>query len=162
MSIYDYDSNIILPKASTDRRPQNALSLPHHPLLPRGLKPKLQCLDNKVSQKLKDYMRQQHISFQLAPPHIHCHYSAKRAICQARHMHLEESLHCGTSQKGQTIPSTFIGLSHSAGSHNAQPTPTIPTQPSNVGRHTTQHNVQLQLGTNGNPWHQGHISQKSC
>ena len=45
-----------------------------------GLKPKLQKLDNEASQALRNYMHEQAIDFQLAPPHCHRRNAAERAI----------------------------------------------------------------------------------
>ena len=74
MIVYDYDSNAILAEAMKSRTAHEMLrayEAIHSYLAKRGLKPKLQRLDNEASNKLKEYMRQQHIDFQLAPPHIH-------------------------------------------------------------------------------------------
>jgi hypothetical protein len=42
--------------------------------------PKLQRLDNEVSNDLKEYMSDQNISFQLVPPHVHRRNAAERAL----------------------------------------------------------------------------------
>jgi hypothetical protein len=67
-------------KSQTAHKMLHAYKAIHLYLAKRGLKPKLQCLDNKASNKLKEYMRQQHIDFQLAPPHIHRRNAAEHAI----------------------------------------------------------------------------------
>ena len=45
-----------------------------------GLEPKLQKLDNEASGILQAYMNSEDIDFQLVPPGIHRHNTAKRAI----------------------------------------------------------------------------------
>jgi hypothetical protein len=49
-------------------------------LIIRGLKPLLQRLDNESSLALKNYLKKQGITYQLAPPHIHRRNNAERAI----------------------------------------------------------------------------------
>jgi hypothetical protein len=49
-------------------------------LILRGLKPHLQRLDNEASLALRNYITQQGITYQLAPPHIHQRNNAERAI----------------------------------------------------------------------------------
>jgi hypothetical protein len=44
------------------------------------LKPHLQRLDNEESLALRNYLTQQGITYQLAPPHIHRRINAERAI----------------------------------------------------------------------------------
>ena len=47
----------------------------------KGLKPKLQRLDNEASKALQKYLTSHDIDYQLAPPHIHRRNAAERAIC---------------------------------------------------------------------------------
>ena len=49
-------------------------------LLSRGLQPKLQKLNNKALQILKQYMVEENIDFQLVPPGLHQRNAAERAI----------------------------------------------------------------------------------
>jgi hypothetical protein len=83
MIIYNHNSNAILAKTMKSRSKHEmiqACNTIHRQLIAQGLKPKLQCLNNKASQKLKEFLRKQNINFQLAPPHCHCRNAAKRAI----------------------------------------------------------------------------------
>jgi hypothetical protein len=52
----------------------------HKMLTARGLKPKLQKLDNEASKALQEFMQENAIDYQLAPPQIHRRNAAKRAI----------------------------------------------------------------------------------
>ena len=80
---YDYDSNAILVEPLQNRSGLSIVNA-YTNLLDRlkkaGLKPKLQKLDNEASQALRDYMHEQDIDFQLAPPHCHQRNAAVRAI----------------------------------------------------------------------------------
>jgi hypothetical protein len=83
MIVYDYDSNAILAKAMISRSEHEmirAYETIHQYLVSRGLRPKLQRLDNEASTKLKEYMCLQNINYQLAPPHCHRRNAAERAI----------------------------------------------------------------------------------
>ena len=72
--LYDYDSNAILVEPLKSRSGQEILR-GHQALFARlrtaGARPKLHRLDNEASKLLKDYLNNQQIDFQLAPPHIH-------------------------------------------------------------------------------------------
>ena len=46
----------------------------------RGLKPKLQRLNNEASDLLQEFMTAEEINFQLAPPNTHHRNAAERAI----------------------------------------------------------------------------------
>ena len=83
MILYDYDSNAI------DAEPLNSKSegkmIRAYTKLPaflsdRGLKLRLQKLDNECPTGLKRFMTQNDVEYQLVPPHIHQRNSAKRAI----------------------------------------------------------------------------------
>ena len=83
MILYDHDSNAILAepmKSRSDHEMIRAYEKLHSYLTTRGLKPKLQRLDNEASTKLKNLMRTKQVDFQLAPPHIHRRDAAERAI----------------------------------------------------------------------------------
>ena len=81
--LYDYDSNAILVEPLKNRTGPEILR-GHQALFERlrhaGCRPKLHRLDNEASKVLKDYLRDQDIDFQLAPPHIHRRNAAERAI----------------------------------------------------------------------------------
>ena len=50
-------------------------------LISRGLKPKLQRMDNETSQLLKDYItHDEKIDLQLVPPHMHRRNLSERTI----------------------------------------------------------------------------------
>jgi hypothetical protein len=83
MILYDYDSNSILAEPMRSRTAHEmvrAYAKLHTYLVTRGLKPKLQRLDNEASQNLKDFMKSKQVDYQLAPPHCHRRNSAERAI----------------------------------------------------------------------------------
>jgi hypothetical protein len=83
LMVYDYDSNYIHAEPMRSRSGpdildayQRAVAL----LTKRGLRPQLQRLDNEASLALQEYMAEQQIDFQLAPPHVHRRNAAERAI----------------------------------------------------------------------------------
>ena len=81
--LYDYDSNAILATAIKTRSGTsilNAYKELHGILASRGLKPKLQRLDNEASTALKQYISEQDITYQLTPAHMHRRNAAERAI----------------------------------------------------------------------------------
>jgi hypothetical protein len=81
--LYDYDSNSVLSapmKNRGDKEMVRAFDFLIQSLIVRGLKPHLQRLDNETSLALKNYLTQQGITYQLAPPHIHRKNKAERAI----------------------------------------------------------------------------------
>jgi hypothetical protein len=83
MILYDYDSNAILAeplKSKSEGEMIRAYTKLHEYLSGRGLKPRLQKLDNECPAGLKRFMTQNEVDFQLVPPHIHQRNSAKRAI----------------------------------------------------------------------------------
>ncbi len=83
MVVYDYDSNFIFiePLARhTSKCIVQAFKTIHARLCKAGLTPKLQHLDNECSQELKDFLDEQEIDYQLVPPSVHRHNSAKWAI----------------------------------------------------------------------------------
>jgi hypothetical protein len=80
MIIYEYDSNAILAEAMKSRSKHEmirAYETIHQYLVAHGIKPKLQQLNNKASQKLNDFLQKQNIDYQLAPPHCHHINAAK-------------------------------------------------------------------------------------
>jgi hypothetical protein len=83
MIVYDYETNAILSEPLKYRNKNELLRAYtnlHALLVACGLKPVLHILDNEVPGKLKHFMRSKQVSFQLVPPHIHCHNAAERAI----------------------------------------------------------------------------------
>jgi hypothetical protein len=83
MILYDYDSNAILAeplKSKSEGEMIRAYTKLHEYLTDRGLKPRLQKLDNECPAGLKRFMTQNEVDFQLVPPHIHRRNSAERAI----------------------------------------------------------------------------------
>jgi hypothetical protein len=61
-------------------------------LIIRGLRPRIQRLDNEASLALINYLTKQAIDYQLAPQHIHRHNNAERAI-QTFKNHFFASVH---------------------------------------------------------------------
>jgi hypothetical protein len=83
MILYDYDSNAILAeplKSKSEGEMIRAYSKLHEYLSDRGLKPRLQKLDNECPTGLKRFMKQNEVDSQLVPPHIHRRNSVERAI----------------------------------------------------------------------------------
>jgi hypothetical protein len=81
--LYDYNSNAILAepmKNGTGRVMVRAFKHLHAYLCDRGLRPKLQKLDNEALTALQHAMRQENIDYQLVPPHVHRRNAAERAI----------------------------------------------------------------------------------
>jgi hypothetical protein len=81
---YDYDSNSILAKPiknCTGAAILHGYKTIHSKLCTTGLKPRLEeCLDNKCAEPLKQFLCQEDIDFQLAPPGIHCRIATECAI----------------------------------------------------------------------------------
>ena len=81
--LYDYDSNAILVepmKNRSDAEMLRAYAIINNILIRRGLRPRLQRLDNEASKALKQYLQDTDVEFQLVPPHIHQRNAAERAI----------------------------------------------------------------------------------
>jgi len=81
--LYDYDSNAILVAPMKTRTAGSivaAYKTLHKRLCDAGLRPLLQRLDNECSAALKNFMREEDIDYQLAPPGIHRRNAAERAI----------------------------------------------------------------------------------
>ena len=98
--LYDYDSNFIHAEAMKNKSGTeivNAYRRGHKLLTARGLKPQLQRLDNEASEALKEFMTEEHIDFQLAPPKVHRRNAAERAIRTFKN-HFNASL-CSTDKK---------------------------------------------------------------
>jgi hypothetical protein len=70
MILYDYDSNHIFAQPIKNRQAKtilDAYKILHAKLCKAGLRPKLQRLDNKCSEILKDFMTEERVKFQLVP-----------------------------------------------------------------------------------------------
>ena len=83
MVVYDYDSNCIFAEPLVSRKATSILAAFKRVLIKlkaAGLKPKFQRLDNECSKILKDFLTQEGIDFQLAPPNSHRRNAAERAI----------------------------------------------------------------------------------
>jgi len=83
MVAYNYNSNTILAEPMTSWTSPALLvayKCIHHTLTLRGLRPKLQRLDNEASTTLKQYMLDKGVDFQLTPAGIQRRNAAKRAI----------------------------------------------------------------------------------
>ena len=81
--IYDFDSNYIHVEAMPSRTSAAILAAYTRAidlLTSRGLRPRLQKLDNEASIALQDFMDLRDIDFQLAPPNVHRRNAAERAI----------------------------------------------------------------------------------
>jgi hypothetical protein len=81
--LYDYDTNSFLSapmKNRGDKEMVRAFDFLIQSLIIHGLKPNLERLDNEASFALRNYLTQQGITYQLAPPHIHRRNNAERAI----------------------------------------------------------------------------------
>jgi hypothetical protein len=81
--LYDNDSNSVLStsmKNRGDKEMVRAFDFLIQFLIIRGLKPHLKRLDNEASLALINYLTQQGITYQFAPPHIHRKNNAERAI----------------------------------------------------------------------------------
>jgi hypothetical protein len=81
--VYDFDSNYIHAEPLRSRSGPDILTgykASIALLTSRGLTPQLQRLDNEASQALQQYLTEQAIDYQLAPPHVHRRNSAERAI----------------------------------------------------------------------------------
>jgi len=71
--VYNYDSNgiLVIPlKTHCSKAILEAYQVAHTQLCTTGLCPKLQCLDNKASHALQDFMLAENVDYQLVPPHI--------------------------------------------------------------------------------------------
>jgi hypothetical protein len=81
--MYDYDSNYIHVEAMSDGTGPSILKAykrAHTLLTSRGLKPSLQRLDNEYLIALQHHLDLVDVTFQVAPPHVHCRNAAERAI----------------------------------------------------------------------------------
>jgi hypothetical protein len=83
MILYDYDGNSINSQPMKSRTAQEhvkAYQALHTMLVKRGLRPKLQRLDNECSTLLKEFFDDEAVDFQLTPAGDHRRNNAERAI----------------------------------------------------------------------------------
>ena len=83
MVVYHFDDNNILTtplNKITSLFILSGITKTHDNLRKRGLTPKLQIMDNEVSEDLKKYFEDSDIQFQLVPPHMHRINAAERAV----------------------------------------------------------------------------------
>ena len=83
MVLYDFDSNAILAEPMKNRSEREMVQVYtklHTYLCRRGLKPRLQKLDNECPAGLKAFMADEDVTYQLVPPYDHRQNSAERAI----------------------------------------------------------------------------------
>jgi hypothetical protein len=83
MVCYIYDCNyvkVIPMKSRSASEWVKAYDSVHQELTVKGVKPKLQTLNNEASTALKNYFTTNDIDYQLVPPHCHRHNAAERAI----------------------------------------------------------------------------------
>jgi hypothetical protein len=81
--IYDFDSNLVWAERMKNRKADNmvqAYCKIHMMLVKAGLRPRLQHLDNECSNALKEFLKEQKVDYQLAPPGIHQRNAVERAI----------------------------------------------------------------------------------
>jgi hypothetical protein len=71
----------------------------HQELTAKGLKPKLQTLDNEASAALKNFFTTNDVAYQLVPPHCHRRNAAERAI-----LTFKEHFVAGLSSVDPTFP----------------------------------------------------------
>ena len=83
MIAYDQDSNAILAqpiKTRSEHELLKAMTAIHKYLKERGLHPKLQILDNECPTLVKQFFKQENVSYQLVPPNLHRNNAAEKAI----------------------------------------------------------------------------------
>jgi hypothetical protein len=82
MIVYSYDCNYIKPVAMKSRSASEwvrAFDEVFQELTSRGLKPKLQTMDNDASAALKSFFTSHDMTYQLVPPHCHRRNAAENA-----------------------------------------------------------------------------------
>jgi hypothetical protein len=83
MVCYVYACNyvkVIPMKSRSDSECVKAYDTIHQELTVKGLKPKLQTLDNEASAALKNFFTANDVEYQLVPPHCHRRNAAERTI----------------------------------------------------------------------------------
>jgi hypothetical protein len=83
MVCYSYDANFIRPntmKSNSGAEWVRTFGIVFDEMTSKGLKPKLQKMDNEASVALKNYVTEKEMSYQLVPPHCHRANVTERAI----------------------------------------------------------------------------------
>ena len=83
MVLFAHNINAILAKPIKNRSQEEIMRATkklHEYLTDRGFKPQVQILDNECPEALKKYFRENNVTYQLVPPHIHRNNSTERAI----------------------------------------------------------------------------------
>ena len=83
MIMYVYDANAIMSTPMKNRTKEShteAYRELHQQLVKKGLRPKMQRLDNEASKMLKEFMTSESVDYQLVPAHIHRRNAAERCI----------------------------------------------------------------------------------
>ena len=83
MVAYDQDSNAIIGEPLKTRAAQEllrAMMSIHTYLKNRGLKPRMQILDNECPELIKQYFRDEDVEWQLVPPNLHRNNAAEKVI----------------------------------------------------------------------------------
>jgi hypothetical protein len=83
MVVYSFECNYITPVAMKSKSASEWLKSfdeIFQELTSRGLKPKLQTMDNEASAALKSYSTEKEMTYQLLPPHCHRRNAAEGAI----------------------------------------------------------------------------------
>ena len=83
MMFHDYDSNAILGRPIRNRTGAELLQTfkeVHKYLCDRGLRPQYHVMDNECPNALKQFMREENMTFQLTPAEMHRTNTAERAI----------------------------------------------------------------------------------
>jgi hypothetical protein len=95
--VYYYDSNYVHAEPMQSKTGPHILAAykrAHKMLTATGLKPKLQNLDNEASKALQEFVQENAIDYQLAPPPPNSSTQRRRT----RNMHVQKPLHCGDNQ----------------------------------------------------------------
>ena len=90
--MYSYDTNKILVQPSkiragsaTTQAYENLFKL----LTENGFRPRLKYLDNEASKLPKQFDRNEHVDFQMVPPHIHRCNATEKAIRTWKYHYVE-------------------------------------------------------------------------
>ena len=130
--VYDYDSNMILAEPMKSRSGAEYLAAYqkiHSLLTSRGLKPQMQNLDNEASTALQQFMHEEAIDYQLAPPHVHRTNAAERAICTFKN-------HFIAGLNSTDLSPSSLGPSPSASPSHPQFAPRLTYQPPDISTGT--------------------------
>jgi hypothetical protein len=129
----------------------------HNMLTARGLKPKLQNLDNEASKALQARMQENEIDYQLAPPPPNPS-TQRRRTCN---MHVQEPLHCGAKKHGPQFSTEPMGQVPPTSADFPEPRARLANQPTHLGTRPTPRGLPLQPYTAGTPGHQSTGTRKA-